>query len=72
VRIDGGIVDQRPDRHAGRGSAHAADRCRASQFSTARAASIDDIQPAHDLLAQRFRADLYVTRQARPLLPLQH
>jgi len=30
--------------------------------------STDDIQAAHDVLAERFRADLYVTRQTRPLL----
>ena len=29
---------------------------------------IDDIQAAHDELAERFRADLYVTRQNQPLL----
>jgi hypothetical protein len=40
-------------------------------FSTDNLASIDDIQAAYDQLAQRFRADLYVTRQARPLLPTQ-
>ena len=42
-----------------------------SLFSTDNLASIDDIQAAYDQLAQRFRADLYVTRQARPLLPTQ-
>ena len=35
---------------------------------TATASSIDDIQAAHDELAERFRADLYVTRQNQPLL----
>lgn len=30
--------------------------------------STDDVQAAHDVLAERFRADLYVTRQTRPLL----
>jgi hypothetical protein len=29
---------------------------------------IDDIKAAYDQLAERFRADLYVTRQAQPLL----
>ncbi len=32
------------------------------------ASSTDDIQAAHDELAERFRADLYVTRQNQPLL----
>jgi hypothetical protein len=32
------------------------------------AAEIDDIQAAHNQLAERFRADLYVTRQTQPLL----
>jgi hypothetical protein len=40
-------------------------------FSAGNPASIDDIQAAYDQLAQRFRADLYVTRQAQPLLPTQ-
>lgn len=31
-------------------------------------AGMDDIQAAYDRLAERFRADLYVTRQGRPLL----
>jgi hypothetical protein len=31
-------------------------------------ASLDEIQAAHDQLAERFRADLYVTRQTEPLL----
>jgi len=35
----------------------------------AESASLDDIQAAHDELSGRLRADLYVTRQARPLLP---
>jgi hypothetical protein len=35
---------------------------------TTTASSIDDIQAAHDELAERFRADLYVTRQNQPLL----
>jgi hypothetical protein len=42
-----------------------------SLFSTGNPASIDDIQAAYDQLAQRFRADLYVTHQAQPLLPTQ-
>ena len=40
-------------------------------FSAANPASIDDIQAAYDQLTQRFRADLYVTHQAQPLLPTQ-
>jgi hypothetical protein len=40
-------------------------------FSADNCASIEDIQAAHDHLAQRFRADLYVTRQGRPLLATQ-
>ncbi len=40
-------------------------------FSAASPASIDDIQAAYDQLTQRFRADLYVTHQAQPLLPTQ-
>jgi hypothetical protein len=39
-----------------------------SLFSTGSAASLDDIQAALDQLAQRFRAELYVTQQTRPLL----
>jgi hypothetical protein len=31
-------------------------------------ANLDDIQASYDQLTERFRADLYVTRQARPLL----
>ena len=42
----------------------------ASLFS-ADSVSTDDIQAAHDLLAQRFRAELYVTRQTQPLLATQ-
>jgi hypothetical protein len=42
----------------------------ASLFSSADPASFDDIQAAYDQLAERFRADLYVTHQARPLLPI--
>jgi len=37
-------------------------------FSTDNVASIEDIQAAYDELGRQFRADLYVTRQARPLL----
>jgi hypothetical protein len=37
----------------------------------ATAASLDDIQAAHDQLSERFRADLYVTRQTEPLLATQ-
>ena len=39
-----------------------------SLFSTRSTVSTDDIQAAHDRLAQRFRAELYVTQQALPLL----
>ena len=39
-----------------------------SLFSTDSTASLDDIQAAYDQLAQRFRAELYVTHQTRPLL----
>jgi hypothetical protein len=35
---------------------------------TDEAVGLDDIQAAYDELGQQFRADLYVTRQARPLL----
>jgi len=35
------------------------------------AAGLDDIQAAYDELAERFRADLYVTRQTQPLLATQ-
>jgi hypothetical protein len=37
-------------------------------FSTGSTASISDVQAAYRRLEQRFRAELYVTRQARPLL----
>jgi hypothetical protein len=37
-------------------------------FSTDSPGGIGDIQAAHDQLAQRFRTELYVTHQARPLL----
>jgi hypothetical protein len=40
-------------------------------FSSADPASIDDIQAAYDRLTQRFRAELYVTHQAQPLLSTQ-
>ncbi len=40
-------------------------------FSTGDVSSLDDIQAAYDELGQQFRADLYVTRQARPLLATQ-
>jgi hypothetical protein len=39
-----------------------------SLFSTESIVSIEDAQAAYDQLAQRFRADLYVTQQTRPLL----
>jgi hypothetical protein len=35
------------------------------------AASVQEIQDAYDELSQQFRADLYVTSQARPLLATQ-
>lgn len=41
----------------------------AGLFSAGDPASLDDIQAAHDQLAQRFRAELYVTHQNQPLLP---
>jgi len=37
-------------------------------FSTADSVGIDAIQAAYDQLAERFRADLYVTHQNQPLL----
>ena len=40
----------------------------ASLFSSDKPASIDEIQTAYNALAERFRADLYVTSQTRPLL----
>ncbi len=40
----------------------------ASLFSTTSQADPDEVQAAYDLLSQRFRAELYVTQQARPLL----
>lgn len=43
----------------------------AALFSTGDPASIDDIQAAYNQLARRFRADLYVTHQGKPLLPTQ-
>jgi hypothetical protein len=46
------------------------DESMAALFATAEA-SLDDIQAAYDQLAERFRADLYVTHQARPLLAIQ-
>jgi hypothetical protein len=41
----------------------------ASLFTSAEPASLDDIQAAHNQLTERFRAELYVTRQNQPLLP---
>jgi hypothetical protein len=38
---------------------------------TDEAVSLEDIQAAYDALSQQFRADLYVTHQARPLLITQ-
>jgi hypothetical protein len=43
----------------------------ADLFSTDNVPSLEDIQAAYDALSERFRADLYVTRQARPLLVTQ-
>jgi hypothetical protein len=43
----------------------------AGLFSTGNVASLAEIQAAYDELGQQFRADLYVTRQARPLLDTQ-
>jgi hypothetical protein len=40
----------------------------AALFSTDATVSVEEIQAAYDRLADRFRADLYVTHQARPLL----
>ena len=40
----------------------------AACFATSNAAGLEDIQAAHHELSERFRADLYVTRQVRPLL----
>jgi hypothetical protein len=42
-----------------------------SESFTDDAVSLDDIQAAYDELGRQFRADLYVTRQARPLLATQ-
>lgn len=41
----------------------------AGLFSPGDPATLEDIQAAHDQLSQRFRAELYVTRQNQPLLP---
>lgn len=43
-------------------------RSMADLFSETSVASLDDIQAAYDQLAQRFRTELYVTQQGRPLL----
>jgi hypothetical protein len=43
----------------------------ASLFSASAVAGIGEIQAAHDQLALRFRAELYVTRQTRPILTTQ-
>jgi hypothetical protein len=42
-----------------------------SRLFTAEAVSLEDIQAAYDALGEQFRADLYVTHQARPLLTTQ-
>jgi hypothetical protein len=43
----------------------------ADLFTPADPNHLDDIQAAYDQLSERFRADLYVTHQAQPLLPTQ-
>jgi hypothetical protein len=43
----------------------------ADLFSTDNVASLEEIQVAYDELSRQFRADLYVTSQARPLLVTQ-
>src|SRR5215831_5338292 len=43
------------------------DESMARLFISDNLASLDDIQAAYEELAQRFRADLYLTRQAQPL-----
>jgi hypothetical protein len=40
-------------------------------FSADNTATMEDIQAAYDELGRQFRADLYVTRQVRPLLGTQ-
>jgi hypothetical protein len=40
-------------------------------FSADKQASLDEIQSAYDQLADRFRADLYVTHDTRPILTTQ-
>jgi hypothetical protein len=42
-----------------------------SRRFTDAAASLEGIQAAYDALGEQFRADLYVTHQARPLLTTQ-
>jgi hypothetical protein len=42
-----------------------------SDLFTEDAASLEEIQAAYEELSRQFRADLYVTRQARPLLTTQ-
>ena len=39
-----------------------------SGLFTDEAVSLEDIQQAYEALGEQFRTDLYVTRQARPLL----
>ncbi len=41
----------------------------ASLFAPGDPVATDDVKAAYDELAERFRADLYVTSQTRPLLP---
>ncbi len=42
-----------------------------SLFSADKQADLDQIQAAYDQLARRFRADLYVTHEARPILAVE-
>jgi hypothetical protein len=42
-----------------------------SALFTGKTVSLDDVQAAYDALGEQFRADLYGTHQARPLLTTQ-
>ncbi len=44
------------------------DQSMTALFSPASIVALEDVQAAYDELTQRFRAELYVTQQARPLL----
>jgi len=44
------------------------DESMASLFRPDRIIGLDDIQAAYDQLSERFRAELYVTHQTRPLV----